>query len=124
MKHPIHHLHVNKTDVLTAFEFILKTITKEKQSGELKAKLSNLANTYVNNYRPSKYAMKKHGVLKRLCKNNNIVILRRDKRENYEKVYPGGSKPVSIYRTPKFHKLKHNNINGLPLRPIISSIGT
>ena len=45
MKHPIHTLHVNKTDALTTFEFILKTMTKdlkhEKQSGELKAKLSN-----------------------------------------------------------------------------------
>ena len=27
---------------------------------------SNLANTYVNNYRPSKYVMKKRGILKRL----------------------------------------------------------
>ena len=53
LKHPIHPLHVNKTDVLTTFEFILKTMTKdlkhEKQSGELKAKLSNLPNTYANN---------------------------------------------------------------------------
>ena len=79
LKHSIHPLHVNKTDASTTFDFILRTMTKdlenEKQSGELKAKLSNLANTYVNNYRPSKYAMKKHGILKRLCKNNNIVIL-------------------------------------------------
>ena len=74
---------LNKTDILTTFDFILRTMTKdlknEKQSGERKAKLSNLTNTYVNNYRPSKYVMKKHGILKRLCKNNNIVILRPDK---------------------------------------------
>ena len=56
-----------------------KDLKNEKQSGELKAKISNLANTYVNNYRPLKYAMKKDGILKRLCKNNNIVILRLDK---------------------------------------------
>ena len=56
-----------------------KDLKHEKQSGELKAKLSNLANTYINNYRPSKYALKKHGILKRLCKNNNIDILRPDK---------------------------------------------
>ena len=56
-----------------------KDLKNEKQSGELKAKISNLANTYVNNYRPLKYAMKKDGILKRLCKNNNIVILRPDK---------------------------------------------
>ena len=42
-------------------------------------KLSNLANADVNNYRPSKYAMKKHGIFKRLRKNNNTVILRPDK---------------------------------------------
>ena len=56
-----------------------KDLKNEHQSGELKAKLSYLASTYVNNYRPWKYAMKKHGILKRLRKNNNIVILRPDK---------------------------------------------
>ena len=29
LKHPIHPLHVNKTDALTTFEFILKTMTKD-----------------------------------------------------------------------------------------------
>ena len=80
LKHPIHPLHVNKTDVLTTFDFILRTMTKDlKNEKQLKAKISNLANTYVNNYRPSKYAMKKREILKRLRKNNNIVILRPDK---------------------------------------------
>ena len=119
------------------------------------------------------------GILKRLCKNNNIVILQPDKgdgtvimdravyirkifeiikdwtklkewstdptiikerklqrflrsmkykniftKENYEKIYPSGSKPGFIYVTPKIHKLKHNNMNDLSLRPITSSIGT
>ena len=86
LKHSTYPLHVNKTDALTNLDFILRTMAKdlenEKQSGELKAKLSNLANTYVNNYRPSKYAMKKHGVLKRLRKNNNIVILRPNKDDS------------------------------------------
>lgn len=67
LKHQIHPLHINNTDVLTSFDFILKKMTKdlknEKQAGEL---LSNLANSYVNNYRPSKYPMKKHRILKRL----------------------------------------------------------
>ena len=56
-----------------------KDLKNEKQSVELKAKQSNLANTYVNSYRPSNYAMEKHGILKQLCKNNNIVTLRQDK---------------------------------------------
>ena len=85
LKHLIHPLHVNKTDVLTTFYFLLRTMTKdlknEKQSGELKGKLTNLANTYVNNYKSSKYAMKKHGIFKRLRQNNNIVILRPDKSD-------------------------------------------
>ena len=58
----IYPLHINKTDLLTTFEFILKIMNKdlkhEKQSGEL----SNLANTYANNDRPSKYAMKKQDI--------------------------------------------------------------
>ena len=76
---PDPYLHVNKTDVLTYFDFILRTINKNlkmKTSGQLKAKLSNLANSDINNYRPSKHAIKKYGILKRLRKNNNIVILR------------------------------------------------
>ena len=147
-----------------------------KNCGELKAKLSNLAN-YVNNYESSKYAMKKHRILKQLHKNYNVVILRPDKdhgtviidrdvyiqkifaiikdrtkfkelstdptiregqlqrffrsmkakniftEENYEKIYPSGSKPAFIYGTPKIHKLKLNNINELSC-PIISSTGT
>ena len=156
-----------------------KDLKHEKQSGELKAKLSNLANAYFNNYRLSKYAMKKHGILKGLRQNNNIVILRPDKvdgtvtidrdvyirkileiikdrrkfkelstdptiiregqlqrflrsmkdkniftKENYEKIYPSGSKPAFIYGAPKILKLKHSNINELFLRPIILSIST
>ena len=42
-------------------------------------------------------------------------------KENYEKIYPG---TPGIYGTTKIHKLKHNNIHELSLRPIISSIGT
>ena len=53
-----------------------KDLKNGKQAGEL---LSNLANSYVNNYRPSKYPMKKHRILKRLYKNNDIFILGPDK---------------------------------------------
>ena len=30
LKHPIHPLHVNKTDVLTTFDFILRIMTKDQ----------------------------------------------------------------------------------------------
>ena len=43
--------------------------------------------------------------------------------ESYDKIYPSGSKPASIYGLPKIHKLNSNKDN-LSLRPIISSIGT
>ena len=35
LKHPIHPLHVNKTDALTTFEFILKTMTKDLKHEKL-----------------------------------------------------------------------------------------
>ena len=43
--------------------------------------------------------------------------------DSYDKIYPSGSKPASIYSLPKIHKLNINKDNLSP-RPIISSIGT
>ena len=43
--------------------------------------------------------------------------------ESYDKIYPSGSKPASIYGLPKIHKLNINKDN-LSLSPIIWSIGT
>ena len=43
--------------------------------------------------------------------------------KRYEKIYPSGFKPTSIYDLPKIHKL-NINIDNLSLRHIISSIGT
>ena len=64
LKHPIHPLQVNKTDILTTFDFIHRAMTKdlrdEKQSGEVKTKISNLAYSYVNSYNPTLLALKKH----------------------------------------------------------------
>ena len=80
LKHPIHPLQVNKTDILTTFDFIHHAMTKdlrdEKQSGEVKTKISNLAHSYVNSYKPTLHALKKHRILKRLANNKDIVILR------------------------------------------------
>ena len=43
----------------------------------------------------------------------------------YSKIYPTGSVPGKFYGTAKFHKLSPNDtINELPLRPIVSNIGT
>ena len=43
--------------------------------------------------------------------------------ESYDKIYPSGSKPATIYGPPKIHKLSINKDNP-SLRPIISSTGT
>ena len=37
--------------------------TTEKQSGEVMTKISNLAHSYVNPYKPPLYALKKHRIL-------------------------------------------------------------
>ena len=36
----------------------------KKHSGELKTKMSHLANSYVNAYKPTKIFLKKHKILK------------------------------------------------------------
>ena len=83
LKHPIHPLQVIKMDILKTFDFIHRAMTKnlrdEKQSGEVKTKISNLAHSYVNSYEPTLHALKKHQTLKRLTNNKNIVILRPEK---------------------------------------------
>ena len=43
----------------------------------------------------------------------------------YKKIYPSGSNAGKFYGTAKIHKLKPGEgVNKLPLRPIISNIGT
>ena len=41
--------------------------------------MSHLANSYYSNYKPTRAALKKHGILKKLRNNNDIAILRPDK---------------------------------------------
>ena len=56
-----------------------KDLRDEKQSGEVKTKISNLAHSYANSYKPTLHALKKHQICKRLANNQDIVILRPDK---------------------------------------------
>ena len=78
LNHSIEPLHINKTDVLTTFDFIHRAMSKDlqdvKEAGEVKAKMSYLANTYVNSYKPSKNALRKHKILKILRNNNKMLI--------------------------------------------------
>ena len=41
--------------------------------------LSQLANNYVNGYKPSAGVLHKHDILKKLRRNKNIVVLKPDK---------------------------------------------
>ena len=63
LKNPIHPLQVNKTDILTTFDFIHRTLAKdlrdEEQSGEVKRKISNFAHSYGYSYKPTLHALKK-----------------------------------------------------------------
>ena len=56
-----------------------KDLRDEKQSCEVKTKISNLAHSYANSYKPALHALKKHRIFKRLANNKDIVILRPDK---------------------------------------------
>ena len=69
LKHSIEPLHINKTDVLTTFDFIHQSMSKdlkhEKDIGEVKAKMSYLAIW--------------HKIIKILRNNKNILITKPDK---------------------------------------------
>ena len=83
LKNPLHPLQVTKTDILTTIDFIHRAMTKdlkdEKQSGEVKTKISNLAHSYVNSYKQTLHALKKHRILEILASNKDIVNLLPDK---------------------------------------------
>ena len=83
LKHPVHPLQVNNTNILTTFDFIHRAMTQDlkdkKQSGEVKTKISNFAHSHVNSYQPTLHALKKHRILKLLANSKDIVILRPDK---------------------------------------------
>ena len=47
-------------------------------------------------------------------------------QREYEKLYPSSSRPGLFFGLGKVHNLKEDafNVNNLPLRPVISNIGT
>ena len=60
---------------------MIRNLKDSKDTGELVTELSHLAHTYVSPYRPTTADLKKHGILKNLQKNKDIVILQPDKRK-------------------------------------------
>ena len=83
LSHSIVPPYINKTDIFVCFETIFQSMTSrlidKKDENKLKAELSQLAQTYVNSFKPSARDIKTHKVLKNLRKNSNIVILKPDK---------------------------------------------
>ena len=59
--------------------FLISNLKDKEKTGETVSQLSHLANLYYSYYKPSVGILKKHGILKRLRNNQEIVILRPDK---------------------------------------------
>ena len=82
MKHPTEPRFINKTDVLTTFDFIQRAMSKDlkdnRDTDEVKAKLSYLTNSYVSSYKLTKmfYGNVEFQI------NYQIIKIRRPDKEN------------------------------------------
>ena len=83
LKHPVEPKFINRTDVLTTFGFIHRALSKDlkdnRDAGEVKDKLSNLANSYVSSYKPTKNVLRKYRILNKFRNNKDILMMRPDK---------------------------------------------
>ena len=77
--------------MLTTFDFIHRAMNKDlkdnRDAGEVKAKLSYLANSYVNSYKPTKNVLRKYRVLNKSRNNKDIFITKPDKGNGVAIVY-------------------------------------
>ena len=112
LRYSIEQKFINKTDVLSTFDFIRRTMSKDlkdqKNIGEVKTKISYLANTYVNSYKPTKNALRKHKTLNKL-RNNNILITKPDKRNGVvivDRIFYMSTMYGIVNDTSKFLKLR------------------
>ena len=99
--------------MLSTFDFIHWTMSKDlkdqKETGEVKAKISYLAKTYVNSYNPTKRALQKHRILKKLRNNNTILITKSDKGKAIvivDRIYYMSSLYQIVNDTSKFLELR------------------
>ena len=115
LKHPIEPKHLLKTDILATFEQIHRSLSRdlkdERNPGELKAMISNLANVYWSSNKPTQNTLRKHGILKKLRTSKDVVIVKPYKgsgvvildRDIYDR------KILEIINdTTKFEKLEDN----------------
>ena len=56
--------------------FLLEDFKNDADKPDLKAQLSHLVKSYVHNSQPSKSTLTKHFILKKLCNDKEILILR------------------------------------------------
>ena len=86
-------------------------LKEEGTEREVHGHLAHLANNYYHSYRPSAGQLKKHKILDKLKKNNNIVILKPDKGNAVvildQSVYIEQMKKL-ISDVSKFKKLKND----------------
>ena len=78
-----------KTNVFVSFEvmhrFLLKNLKSKIDKPALKSEVSHLANSYVNNYKPSRSTLRKHGISKKI-KNDMIIVILQPYKGNSELV--------------------------------------
>ena len=74
---------VSKSDIYATFECMNYHLQANLKDGgdasAVQASLSHLAHQYASNYKPTRHALKKHAILKKLKRNDSIVITRPDK---------------------------------------------
>ena len=84
LNHGLQPQRLSQTDVFVSFEklylFISSNLKEGANASELKAELSHMAHRYVSSYKPSKQALRKHSILKKLKSKPDIVITKPDKR--------------------------------------------
>ena len=92
---------INKTDIFTTFEKLNRYLCTELKNTEdtetLRAELSQLANSYYSKYKQSTQTLKKHGILKKVRQNKDIVI-----------TYPGKGKGVVIMNRKDYVKAMYD----------------
>ena len=78
LKHSDPVRNVALSEIYLIFHIILltKDLRYEIQLGELKMQMSNLVNNYVTKHKSSMRVLRKHGVLKKLGNNDNVMILK------------------------------------------------
>ena len=103
----------NKTDVFTSFQKLNRLLTKEIKDEEvnpdLKTEMSHLARNYYSTYKLSRVSLTKHGIMKMLPRNKDIIIVKPDKGNGLiilDRVMYNNSLSALICDVSKFRKLR------------------